>query len=185
MAAKTDYDQDWNAFKNGSKVAFAKIYHDYINDLLKYGYNLHGNRSIVEDCAHDLFIELWKGRENLAQTTSIRYYLLRAIRYKILRNLTLESRLELLSFESFEGVKESSFEEGLIEIEVQSVQMNHLTKTIHELPARQKEAIHLRFYQNFSNEEIAQIMGVNYKSACRFLYIAIKKLKANLKISVS
>ncbi len=180
-----NFDNDWSAFKNGDRQAFARIYHGHVNGLLKYGYQLHHNRSLVEDCVQDLFIELWKGRNNLAQTTSVKFYLFQAIRYKILRKINEESRLEMITLENYDGVSIWSMEAELIELEISSEQMNHLKELVTALPARQREALNLRFYNNFSNEEIAQLMGVNYKSACRFIYLALKKLKSNLKISVS
>lgn len=185
MAPSKTFDIDWSAFKAGDRDAFSRIYHHNINSLLKYGYKLYHNRATVEDCIQELFIELWKSRENLSDTTSVKFYLFQAVRYKILRKIREESRIDLVALESYEAILNWSAESDLIELEVSSEQMNNLKETIKSLPSRQQEAINLRFFNNFSNEEIAQIMGVNYKSACRFIYIALKKLKANLKISVS
>ena len=184
MASDKNFDRNWSAFKSGSKEAFACIYHEHVKVLLKYGYKIDGNHSFVEDCVQDLFIELWSNRANLSETTSVKFYLFQAIRYKILRGISLESRTKLAAFEN-ERLFQESFECSLVDLEVDSIQMSHLKSTVNTLPARQREAINLRFYNNFSNEEVAQIMGVSYKSACRFIYIAIKKLKANLKVSVA
>ncbi|HYC84796.1 MAG TPA: sigma-70 family RNA polymerase sigma factor [Chryseosolibacter sp.] len=178
-------DSDWSAFKAGDKQAFSRIYHHHVTALLKYGYKIHHNRSLVEDCVQDLFIELWRTRTKLGDITSVKFYLFQAVRYKILRKITEESRVELLSLEKADGLSLLHVENDLVEFDLQSRQMSHLKDSINSLPARQKEAINLRFYNNFSNEEVAQIMGVNYKSACRFIYMAIKKLKINLKISAS
>jgi RNA polymerase sigma factor (sigma-70 family) len=179
------YDEDWCAFKAGDKEAFSRIYHQHAKALLKYGYKIHNNKSLVEDCVQDLFIELWKTRTNLSDTTSVKFYLFQAVRYKILRKISEESRMELLALEDHERLSVWHIENDLVEFEVQSQQMSHLKDSINALPPRQKEAINLRFYNNFSNEEVAEIMGVNYKSACRFIYMAIKKLKINLKVSAS
>ena len=185
MVPNNKFDKDWYAFKGGDKEAFSRIYHQHVNALLKYGYKIHHNRSLVEDCVQDLFIELWRTRANLSDTTSVKFYLFRAIRYKILRKINEESRVELLSLENCDRLSLWHAENDLVEFEIQSQQMSHLKDSINALPARQREAINLRFYNNFSNEEVARIMGVNYKSACRFIYMAIKKLKINLKVSVS
>lgn len=185
MLPNNNFDIDWCAFKAGDKEAFSRIYHCHVTALLKYGYKIHKNRSLVEDCVQDLFIELWKTRKNLSDTTSVKFYLFQAVRYKILRKINEESRVELLTLENCDHLSLSHIENDIVEFEIQSQQMHHLKDSIDALPTRQREAINLRFYNNFSNEEIAQIMGVTYKSACRFIYMAIKKLKINLKISVS
>jgi RNA polymerase sigma factor (sigma-70 family) len=185
MVPNNNFDNDWCLFKAGDKDAFSRIYHQHVNVLLKYGYKIHNNRSLVEDCVQDLFIELWKTRTNLSDTTSVKFYLFQAVRYKILRKINEESRIELLALEDCDRLSLWHIENDLIEFEIQSQQMSQLKESINALPPRQREAINLRFYNNFSNEEVAQIMDVNYKSACRFIYLAIKKLKINLKVSVS
>lgn len=185
MEPTDNFDKEWSAFKAGDKHAFSRIYHQHVTALLKYGYKVHHNRSLVEDCVQDLFMELWKSRGNLSDTTSVKFYLFRAFRYKISRRITEEARVELLALENYDNLSSGYVESNLVEFDIQSQQMSHLKESINALPARQKEAINLRFYNNFSNEEVARIMGVNYKSACRFIYLAIKKLKNNLKVSVS
>jgi RNA polymerase sigma factor (sigma-70 family) len=185
MVPSNNFDSDWFAFKAGDKEAFSRIYLHHVEALLKYGYKIHHNRSLVEDCVQDLFIELWKSRANLSDTTSVKFYLFQALRYKILRKIHAESKVELMTLESYERLSLRHVENDLVEFEIQSQQMSHLEDSINALPARQREAINLRFYNNFSNEEVARIMGVNYKSACRFIYMAIKKLKINLKVSIS
>lgn len=177
-------DHDWIAFKAGDKEAFARIYYQHVNALLKYGCKINSDRSLVKDCVQDLFIELWKTRANLSDVTSVKFYLFQCIRFKIFRKVREESRVELLSLENYDDLSLWHVENDLVAFEIESQQLSHLKESINALPARQKEAINLRFYNNFNNEEVAQIMGVNYKSACRFIYLAIKKLKINLKVSI-
>jgi RNA polymerase sigma factor (sigma-70 family) len=183
---KKKADETWQAFKKGSRQAFAKIYGDHVRELLNYGYKVTSDRRLIEDSIHDLFVELWQSRERLSETTSVRFYLFRALRYKIVRNNKVNddsiiSRLDVIE----SGLYEASHESYLIGVEVQSLQMANLRELISNLPRRQQEAINLRYYHNFSNEEIAQIMGVNYQSACKFLYSALKSLKVNLQVSVT
>lgn len=184
MRADQAPDLTWQAFRNGSKEAFATIYHEHVRDLLNYGYRVTSDRRLIEDSIQDLFYELWNSRERLSETTSIRFYLFRALRNKIVRNA--RSRGDHITLEGETGqLLQSSHESYLIGVEVQSFQMEHLKDLISKLPARQREAINLRYYHNFSNEEIARIMGVNYQSACKFIYSALKSLKLNLQVSIS
>ncbi len=179
-------DHIWSAFKRGSREAYEKIYRDSIRDLLNYGYKVTPDRRLIEDSIQDLFVELWNSRSSLSETTSVRFYLFRALRNKITRNLrTHPSHL----FHDIQAAlidhTEGSHENFLIGMEVQSMQMANLRELIAALPARQQEAINLRYFQNFSNEEIASIMGLNYQSACKCIYAALKNLKHNLQISVT
>jgi len=174
----------WERFLRGDKISFESIYKLHIRDLLNYGYKVTSDRTLIEDSIQDLFYELWQGRENLSQTSSIKFYLFRALRYKIVRN-GKDKKIDFTDswYEVDPGSEDFSHENHLIAIESQALQTEHLKELIARLPKRQQEAINLRYYHNFSNEEIAEIMDVNYQSACKFIYTALKSLRLSLKQS--
>ena len=179
-------DHTWKAFKKGDREAFAQIYREQIKGLLNYGYKITSDRRLIEDSIQDLFFDIWTHRTGLGDTSSIRFYLYKALRYKIVRNLKLSgSKLTQDIDLSVEELADFSHETYLIGMEVQSLQMANLKQLIANLPQRQREAINLRYYHDFSNEEIARIMGVNYQSACKFIYSALKNLKLNLRVSIT
>lgn len=179
---ETTYDQLWSDFLQGDKTSFEGIYKQYIRDLLNYGYKVTSDRRLIEDSVQDLFFELWQSRGGLSRTTSIKFYLFRALRYKIVRNLKEDKIASMDSIEKDDNDATGfSHENYLIELESDSLQMTKLKDAIHRLPQRQQEAINLRYYHNFSNEEIAEIMGINYQSACKLIYSALKNLKLTLK----
>jgi RNA polymerase sigma factor (sigma-70 family) len=184
--SRENFDVLWRSFKEGSKTAFSAIYEMYVKDLMNYGYKVTTDRNLIEDSIQDLFVELWQTRERISETTSIRFYLFRALRYKICRNIKLNGLVECADIEKrANDLCYDSHESYLIVAEVQSLQMENIKELISKLPKRQQEAINLRYYHNFSNQEIAQIMDVNYQSACKFIYTALQTLKQNLQVSVS
>ena len=176
-------DQLWQAFKKGDRKAFERIYRTYARDLLNYGYKVIVDRRLIEDSIQDLFFELWQSRKNLNQTSSIKFYLFRALRYKIIRNAKSNGIAFIDSINEIESdTVDFPHENHLIDLEIRSLQTVHLQHVIGQLPKRQQEAINLRYYHNFSNDEIAEIMEVNYQSACKFIYSALKNLKSSLKV---
>jgi RNA polymerase sigma factor (sigma-70 family) len=173
----------WNAFRNGDKRAFESIYRSHVKDLLAYGYKVIVDRRLIEDSVHDLFFELWQSRKNLSDTTSIKFYLFKALRYKMIRNARVSGMAIVHSIDEVENDAAAySHEKHLIDIEEQSLQAIHLQNIIGRLPKRQQEAINLRFYHNFSNDQVAEILEVNYQSACKLIYGALKTLKANFTV---
>lgn len=112
MEHKRHHDRLWEAFKSGSKEAYAEIYEKNIHPLLNYGLKISSDNALVEDSIHDLFIDLWKSREKLSSTSSVRFYLFKALRYKICRNKknlrysetnSIEARMTVLKDFSFEN----------------------------------------------------------------------------------
>ena len=90
------------SFKNGDKTAFEAIYRFYAGALLNYGYKIASDRALVEDSIQDLFYELWNNRSRIAEPNSIKYYLFKALRYKINRNARTNDRAHPLDIALFE-----------------------------------------------------------------------------------
>ncbi|KAA9354063.1 RNA polymerase sigma factor [Larkinella humicola] len=172
----------WYAFRQGDEAAFQQMYRLYARDLLNYGYKVTNDVPLIEDSIHDLFIELWQSRTNLSDTDSIRFYLFRSLRNKINKTRHRDPFFQASDIDTVHTADDFIIENTLIEHEQREQVHQQLRKSYDLLTPRQQEALNLRFYQHFSNEEIARIMGVNYQSACRFIYSALKTLREAVRI---
>lgn len=183
VSTPTPSDALWRAFRQGDEGAFQQLYRLYARELLRYGHRVTDDRALVEDSIHDLFLELWQRRATLAEAESVKFYLFRSLRYKInhaLRRDPLHHAADLDAVPTL--TEEGTYESQLIERESREALFRQLRERYEQLTPRQREALNLRFYQHFSNEEIARIMGVNYQSACRFIYSGLKNLREAVRI---
>ena len=168
----------WQAFKSGDKEAFSKIYQENIDDLLSYGYRITGDRQLIRDSIQDLFLNLWQTRLKISDTDSIRFYLYRSLRNKILEGIKKNKYTEIDSTNLFEDIIGAlSIEEDLIETEQMSEQLLKLKRAIQQLPKRQQEIIQLRYYHDFSFDKIAEMMQINNQSVRNLLHRAIAELR--------
>ncbi len=177
----------WEAFRNGSQTAFQSIYEVYVHQLLVYGKKISPNQELIEDAVHDLFLELWKSREKLTDVEEgqLKFYLYKALRNRLYTAFKRgeSNRTDVVSTENSDYfLFEEPLETHLIEEQARRELLTSLRTNLNALSARQQQAIYLRFYEHFSNEEIAQLMGVNYHSACRFIYSGLKYLKEAVRI---
>ncbi|MBX2952116.1 MAG: sigma-70 family RNA polymerase sigma factor [Leadbetterella sp.] len=163
----------WKAFKTGSEPAFGQIYRREIQGLIHYGKKLTPDTVLIQDAVQDLFLEIWNSRARLTDTDNIRFYLLRALRNKLSKKIPAP----LTSEPKEEEASEPSIEFAILENEDRDSRLMRLEKALQKLSKRQQEAINLRYYHDLSNEEVARIMGVNYQSACKFIYSGLKILK--------
>ncbi len=166
-------DALWKAFKAGSEPAFGQIYRREIQALINYGKKLTPDTVLIQDAVQDLFLEIWNSRLRLADTDNIRFYLLRALRNKLSKKIPGAVTTEPKE----EEIAEPSIEFAILENEDRDSRLLRLEKALQKLSRRQQEAINLRYYHDLSNEEVARIMGVNYQSACKFIYSGLKILK--------
>lgn len=168
----------WQAFKNGDREAFAQLYKLYIDALLSYGYRVTSDRQLIRDSIQDLFLHLWQTRSNLSDTDSIRFYLYRSLRNRIVRNMEKAKHTGIDTANLFENIIGAlSVEDDLIENEQLSEQQLRLKQAIQQLPKRQQEIIQLRYYHDFSFEEIAEMMQINNQSVRNLLHRAITELR--------
>ncbi|GAA4440138.1 sigma-70 family RNA polymerase sigma factor [Ravibacter arvi] len=165
----------WEAFTRGDRSALEFMYQKNIRILIAYGFRISNDRDLVQDSIQDLFIELWDGRERLSAVASIKSYLLKSLRYKIVRSVRY-AKTEALGDADYQ-VEYDHFESRMLEEETKVQNNQRLHAAIERLPKRQREAIHLRYFQELSNDEVAALMGVNYQSACKFIYTALKNLR--------
>ena len=169
----------WTQLKSSDKQAFAQLYEHYVDILYNYGVHFVTDTDLVQDAIQDLFIDVWRMRENLSPTTSVKYYLFRSLRRK-LRSLVEPNELlvELSDTEAFLPIDEvKSQEEAFIEEDTQRLHHNRLQKILLQLPPRQSEAIRLRFFDEFSLEEVASIMQMNEQSVRNLIQRSIKHLR--------
>jgi RNA polymerase sigma factor (sigma-70 family) len=179
----------WLQFKDGNKDAFGELYHAHIKSLIAYGSKLCPDQELLKDTIQDLFIELWNARENLADVGSVQFYLFKALRYKLIRAEKMRQARSAVSQNVFFGAAaetnlDAPVESVIMDKETLDSQINTLRKAVATLTKRQQEAIQLRFYQGFSNDQIAELMEMNYQSVSNLLYSALCRIKKNLKAPV-
>jgi len=182
MKMQNDDLRLWLLLKQGDEDAFALLFDKYHTTLYNYGIKLSpGKPYLVEDAIQDLFIDLWRLRGGLTEEIeSVKFYLYRSLRRKIHQALRKEpfSDLPDADFDKT-PFTQTSHEFMLIREETLHLQKERLGELIHRLPERQLEALTLKYFENFSTEEIARIMEVNEKSVRNFLYKALVTLRAN------
>jgi RNA polymerase sigma factor (sigma-70 family) len=170
----------WCSFKKGDKDAFGVLYHRYFKILYQYGMRIAEDQDFVKDCIHDLFVEIWKSKESLAEPNSVKGYLLSAIQRKIIRQLNrFRSRQQEISMMSLPTVA-SCHEDKLIEDQLGLEQNHSVAKAMNTLTKRQREAITLKFYSNLSYKEIAAIMCISVDSTYNLISKAVDALQNEL-----
>lgn len=172
----------WRLFKNGDEAAFIYIYKTYFEKLFQLGYQITNDKDLIKDCIQDLFIELREKRKRLSDTDSIRLYLFKAFRRKVIRHQQRQMKLynKNISLEAAFPIC-LSIEEKIINRQMNEHQLARLNKAIQSLTAQQREIIYHFYYENLSYKEIADLMGfIHIKSARNLLYKVLDKLRGVL-----
>lgn len=172
-------DQElWKAFQEGDEEAYTRLYRLYIKDMFRYGSSLvAASDAFVMDCIHDVFTELWIKRERLSVPVHVKYYLIKALKTRIMHLLERKERpftpLSEIDLEVFD----SEDFEILGELDMAASRQDKLIALISKLPQRQQEAIKLRFIENLNYSQIGDILQMNTQSAKNLVFRAVEKLR--------
>ena len=173
--------QLWERFKAGDEAAFASIYSGHADVLYGYGMKLVKDSELVKDCIQDLFIELWDSKNKLSSVRSIKAYLFKSLRRKLIARAS-KQRHRFVSVMKAEMVKEAtpSAEINLIEKQRFDEDRKVLMKTLKKLNSKQREIIHLKYYGNLGYDEISEIMDMDKKGVYNLMAHTIKLLRQQL-----
>jgi len=169
----------WIDFIRGDENAFEAIYKEHIDGLFAFGIKYHSDKETVLDCIHDLFVDLFNN-SNIAKQVEVKFYLFSSLRRRLLKTKTEKDRFVVNTLPE-ELLWTSSPELEWIKREDETVNIQRIKKQVEMLPKRQREVLFLKYYLDFSYEEIAAIMDVSVESCRTLSYRAIKQLKADLK----
>lgn len=177
----------WKRIQRGEERAFDALYRLYVKRLFSYGSKICHDRVMVEDCIHDVFLDLWRYRQSLSDTTSVKFYLFGSLRRRITKNQTKELSSTLFDFGYDEHFLRSALsqEDEMVQAEKISERVHLLKKHLHNLSPRQYESLVLRFYEDFSYEQIGALLDVNQQSARNLVQRGLEQLRHIVKIVTS
>ncbi len=177
---KSSDSELWNAFRKGDEGAFIQIYNHYANILFNYGCQYTADREMVKDCLHDFFIYLRKNRAGFSQTSSIKMYLLKAFRRRLVDYLKKQQKefQQNETFLFFQFPVELSSETVYINRQIEENQLKQLNRALKTLDSKEREAIFYFYYEGLGYEEIASILNFSHiSSARRLIYRALGRLR--------
>ena len=167
----------WHQFKAGSSEAYALIYQQHFFYLLDYGKKICADRELVKDSLQDLFVELWNRRAGLSDTSSVRFYLANALRYQLYKKMKKPLPRHGVSDDAVVLPRE----EYQIQEEATKARQKKVQWSLQQLlTTRQREVVHLKFYRELDNDEIAAHMQISKAAVYNTLSKAMKVLRENL-----
>lgn len=181
MDTLTGEEKFWEDFKKGDLDALKALYDHYISDLYAYGMMLSQDTDKVKDSIHDLFLALWDSRHNFSVPQSGKAYLMVSLRRRIFdKGSKMDSLIQ--STENLEASKVYvlDHQSAWLEHEDAEKQNQLLERAMNRLTDRQKEIIHMKYFQELDYEEIGSVMDLNYQSARNLVNRAIAALRKEM-----
>ncbi|MCE6989331.1 RNA polymerase sigma factor [Dyadobacter sp. CY323] len=179
MANFSDNTDDvtlWNYLRNGDEIAYSELARRHYRTLIQYGLRFTPNMQLIEDTLQDLLVHLWLHRESINETPSVKFYLIKSFRHRILKTLKPINEVELTDY-LIDLHSEFSCEESMIQVESDLAMKKQIKTILERLPSRQQEVIYLRYFQNLKPEEIANLLSINAQSVSNIIQRALSNLR--------
>jgi RNA polymerase sigma-70 factor (family 1) len=165
-------DQLLKQLYQNDEGAFAEIYNRYWKPLYTSAHNILQVREAAQDAVQEVFISLWKRRQDL-QVDILQSYLHQAVRFQVFKAIRAEktdqdffNRLSLVS-------KDILFEDPVLFKELESIYQ----QLIQSLPPDEKEIFLLHRDGGLTYKQIAEQKNISVKTVEKKMSRALKELR--------
>ncbi|HEY9257438.1 sigma-70 family RNA polymerase sigma factor [Chitinophaga sp.] len=169
----------WYSYKEGDVKALEGLYEQFYTSLTNYGFKFTPDHVCIEESMQDLFLKLWQNRERIARPAVVKQYLYFSFRRILLRKLEYSPSRheEELAGEHIPFYLDLTYEHPLIRKERMEELTAKVDALLSTLTNRQREAVFLKYYEDLSYEQIAEIMHMNIGGTYKLIYRALERLR--------
>lgn len=167
-----------SALKQDSKEAFSLLFQTYYADLVLFCGNFIKEKSSCEDIVQSIFLKLWNDRQHIQIETSLKSYLLKAV-----RNSCFDEFRHLAIIRQYESNYENSMLENYDTENyiLYSDLYDHLHQALGQIPATYTEAFKLNRFEGLKYKEIAEKLNVSERTVEVRISKTIELLRTYLK----
>lgn len=159
--------------KAGKDSAFSKLYELYFDKIFRFAFYRVSHKEVAEDITEEVFIRAFTSLSSLDKAGSFESWL-----YQIARNRIIDyyrAKKLLLPLDDLENTLE--YETNIIDSVNLQFDQKIFLKVLRDLPEDQQTIVRLKFYEDLSNTEIADLTGKTEGSIRVLQHRALIKLK--------
>ena len=164
--------------QEGDEEAFEALFRHYYEELCHFVESQVGSAEVAEDLVQNIFLSLWRRREDWEPKTTLRAYLFGAARnesIKYRKHQQVRSRWKQEEKEK-ETPERSDPEDDLKSRELRRT----IRKWVDKLPERRRQVYLLSRQHGLTYKEIARVMDISPKTVDNQMVEALKFLRKRL-----
>lgn len=157
-------------------VVFGKVYDLYAERIFKYAYRQLLDEALAQDVTAVTFEKAlrhiqsyeWQGKSVLAWL------------YRIARNEAISQQRKRKWLMPWQRTVTTELRHTETAV-VHDQRREQIHNALHKLPAKDREIIHLRYFEELSGDEVAEVLDCSTNNAYVRLHRALKKLQTELE----
>ncbi len=157
---------------------FEKIYYKYRILMFSVAKEILGDNRLAEEAVQEAFIKIAKNVDQIEDITSHKTRNFTVIIAKNTSLDMLEKEKRHKGLISFEEIKEFDATE---EFDLKTIDKKEILKIINKLCEEDRDIILMKYYYNYKEKEIAQMLGISYQASRKRIQRAREKLEKYLR----
>ena len=175
--------------KAGDETAFAYLVQKYRRPMVSFMYRMSHNSAAAEDLAQEVFLRVYRSRENYEASAKFTTWL-----YRIATNLAVNHARDTRHErpENMVSLDEPDEDTGLTvdvpdgsataeETIMKRERMAAIRQRVQALPERQRTAVIMHKYQQMDYRQIAEVLKLSESATKSLLFRAYETLRGQLK----
>ncbi|MFH6985720.1 RNA polymerase sigma factor [Marinoscillum luteum] len=164
--------------RGGDEYAYSKLYEKYASKIYNISRKMGLLHEDAEGVVQDVFMKIWRNRENLDSSLSFNAYIISIVRSIVFKQS--RKRARFLAFQHYAITywpgESNETEEYVIFSDLDELS----SKAIDELPTKQKQVFMMKNFEHLTNEEIAERLKLSTRTVENQIYRATKSLREKL-----
>lgn len=174
-----DISSTVSRLREGDEKAFSLLYDFFRPKVFFTSKKMHLSTEDAEEIVQEVFLIIWKNRQNLNSDLSFNAYLLAILKSLIIKKSKKEARR--IAYEVYTlSTQEIESNETELQIEYSEFESISISE-IEKLPKTQKEIFKMKNYENLHSGEIASKLGISKRTVESHIYMATKSIKNKLQ----
>lgn len=158
---------------SGNSQAFAEIVREYQAMIFSIGWHFLGDRTLAEDLAQEVFLELYQGLGGIESTAHLTHWLRRVA---VNRSIDYGRRKKFRRETALEEIQEPATGEAMTD----SFLWERLRQTLATLSEKQRMMVVLRYQEDLGPAEIAELLEMPVNTVKSTLHRALEELRGKL-----
>lgn len=173
-------DEQIRRIRNGDGKAFEEMFLKYYSRLCSFAVKIVKSPDLAKDCVQEVFLKIWRNREEWEINYSLAVYLYQAVRNQAL-NKAEKRKINRSYTQKYyqEELQKGSEEKRLLS------EQDQLVKAIWEIaegmPERRRTVFELNRKHSLSYKEIAGVMNIARKTVENHMGRALQDIRDQLK----
>ncbi len=179
---KTD-EEIMSVFQAGDNQAVEELYMRYKKQLFNFCLRILENRADAEDVTAEVFLNLFKKQYQYTEGAKFSTWLYTIARNGCIDRIRKRKVIVSMSNSTDNPGVQWEIEDTTVDIKSETIRKEThvlVRRAIAKLDLEQKEAIVLREYQNYSYQDIAEVLGCSLEKVKILIYRARERLKGEL-----